>query len=341
MSLDRPLVHAPEFGEADWINTFQPVSLDALRGQVVLVDFFEYTCINCIRTLPYLRAWNDRYRDSGLAIVGVHTPEFSFGRYRDLVQAGAARLGVSWPVALDHDQKIWTSYANRAWPSLYLVDVDGYLRFKHEGEGGYRYIEETMQKLILEHQPDLALPALLDPVRPQDAPFAVCYPITPELQAGQIGNPQKPDIEPAYFSPPSELGENRLYLEGHWRLDQDGLVAMEGSIHLPYQAADVYAVLAPAPEMHSTSNFDPPVLVEVTLDNQPLSSNQMGTDVYLQEGKSLLRLDLPRAYHLITTNNVQPRRLRLQFLTPGGTFYAFSFGSCLMPKSAGEPTAQE
>jgi thiol-disulfide isomerase/thioredoxin len=341
MSLDRPLVRAPEFAQADWINTYQPVSLAPLRGQVLLIDFFEYTCINCIRTLPYLRAWHDRYRDTGLTILGVHTPEFSFSRHKDLLEAGAARLGVSWPVAIDNDQHIWTSYAARAWPSLYLVDPGGYLRFKHEGEGGYRFIEETIQKLLLERQPDLTLPALLSPIRPQDEPFTACYPTTPELQIGQVGNPEKPDIEPAHFSPPETLEDNRLFLDGHWRLDKDGLVAIDGSIMLPYRAADVYAVMAPAPDMHTTMNFDPPVMVEVTLDDRPLLPDQMGTDVLAQDGKSLLRLDMPRPYHLVTHNDVQPRQLRLHFMTPGGTFYAFSFGSCLIPAAAGEPTAQE
>jgi thiol-disulfide isomerase/thioredoxin len=339
--MDRPLVRAPEFESADWINTDQPVSLEASSGQVVLVDFFEYTCINCLRTLPYLRAWHDRYQDLGLVLIGVHTPEFSFSRHKDLVEAGAARLGISWPVALDNDQHIWINYANRAWPSLYLIDPAGYLRFKHEGEGGYRFIEETIQKLLLERQPDLAVPELLGPVRPQDEPFAVCYPTTPELQIGQVGNHQKPDVELTHLSPPDEFQENRLYLEGSWRMDKDGLVAEEGSVILPYRAADVYAVLAPAPDMDTTTHFDPPAMIELILDGNPLSSNQMGTDVFLQDRKSLLRLDLPRTYHLITHEDVHLRQLRMRFLTPGGTLYAFSFGSCLMPTSAGKPIAQE
>jgi thiol-disulfide isomerase/thioredoxin len=341
MSLDRPLVRAPEFAEADWINNYQPVSLASSRGQVVLVDFFEYTCINCIRTLPYLRAWHDRYRDVGLEIIGVHTPEFSFSRHRDLVQIGTSRLGVAWPVALDNDQRIWTQYANRAWPTLYLIDANGYLRYRHEGEGGYRFIEESLQSLLLERQPGLDLPALLHPIRPQDEPFAVCFPTTPELHLGQVGNAHKPDVEAAYFPPQDEFQENRLFLEGHWRMDKDGLVALEGSIVLPYRAADVYAVLAPAPDMHSTLNLDPPAMLEISLDGLALTPEQMGTDVFQQDGKSLLRLDLPRTYHLITHNDVQPRQLRVQFLTPGGTFYAFSFGSCLMTAAAGEPTPQE
>jgi thiol-disulfide isomerase/thioredoxin len=341
MSLDRPLVHAPEFSETDWIMSFESVSLGALRGHVVLIDFFEYTCINCLRTLPYLRAWHERYRDLGLNIIGVHTPEFSFGQHKDIVAAGVARLGISWPVALDFQQHIWTSFANRAWPSKYLIDPEGYLRFRHEGEGGYRLIEETIQSLLIEHQPGLTLPDLVEPVRPEDEPFAVCFPTTPELQIGQVGNPESPDIDPKFFSPPESLSENRFFLEGDWRLDKDGLVAVEGSITLPYQAADVYAVLAPAPDMQTIVPFDPPVVAEITQDGQPLSPDQMGTDVFQLDGKSLLRLDLPRTYHLCKNNDVQSRKLQLRFLLPGGTFYAFSFGSCLIPAAAGEPTAQE
>jgi thiol-disulfide isomerase/thioredoxin len=341
MSPDRPLVRAPEFPESDWINTYSPVSLRSLRGQVVLIDFFEYTCINCIRTLPYLRAWHDRYLDMGLTVIAAHTPEFSFSKHKDLVTAGAARLGVSWPVAIDNNQQIWTSFANRAWPTLYLVDPKGYLRFRHEGEGGYRFIEEAIQKLLLETQPGLIMPELVQPVRPEDEPFAACYPITPELQTGQVGNSQKPDIEPDDFTLMDDLVENRIYLDGRWRLDKDGLVAVDGSIHLPYKAADVYAVLAPAPNMDTTTDFDPPILVEITQDGEPVTPGEMGTDVFQQSGKSLLRLDLPRTYHLIKNSDVQPRQLRLHFLAPGGTFYAFSFGSCLIPAAAGEPTAQE
>lgn len=341
MNLDRPLVRAPAFPESDWINNYEPVSMEALRGQVVLIDFFEYTCINCLRTLPYLRAWQERYRDLGLTLLGVHTPEFSFGRHKEIVSAGVSRLGISWPVALDPSQKVWTEYANRAWPTLYLIDPDGYIRFQHEGEGGYAFIEEMIQRLLLERQPDLSLPNLLEPVRPEDAAFAVCYPITPELQLGQIGNPVKPDIEPGYFPPVDRYEKNRFYLEGDWRLDQDGLATVEGSIWLPYEAADVYAVLGPAPDQQVPAQFDPPRLVEVLVDGQPIPPMEMGTDVYQQDGKSLLRLDLPRSYHVIRHNEVQPRRLHLRFLVPGETFYAFSFGSCLMPTAAGEPTAQE
>ena len=141
---------APEFqGTQEWINS-EPLTMDALRGNVVLIDFWTYTCVNCIRTLPFLREWHDRYSDEGLVIVGVHTPEFEFEKiYQNVVDA-TVEEGVAWPVVQDNDFRVWRSYSNRYWPAKYLIDQTGVIRYTHFGEGKYGETEEMIRKLLTE-----------------------------------------------------------------------------------------------------------------------------------------------------------------------------------------------
>jgi thiol-disulfide isomerase/thioredoxin len=148
MALDPRTVRAPEFPRVEWLNSPDPLIMADFRGRTVLVDLWDFTCINCLRTLPYLRDWHERYQAAGLIIIGVHTPEFAFGRSASLVRSALGRLGVRWPVALDNDQEIWTAYANHAWPTAYLVDADGYLRARHPGDAGYHRLEADLRQLL-------------------------------------------------------------------------------------------------------------------------------------------------------------------------------------------------
>jgi len=169
MRVEKGQVRAPEIGRV-WLNS-PPLSFRQLRGRVVLVDFWDYTCVNCIRTLPYVKAWHERYQEVGLTVIGVHTPEFTFAQYESNVERGVREFGLTYPIVIDSNYEIWKAFANRCWPSKYLLDKDGYLRFGHSGEGAYRECEEVIQELLREIDPAVLLPELL-------APFA--RKITPE-----------------------------------------------------------------------------------------------------------------------------------------------------------------
>jgi len=150
-------IHAPEFREGHWWNA-GPLRLADLRGRPVLIDFWDYTCLNCLRTLPYLREWHARYRPHGLTIVGVHAPEFEFARRAPNVERGIRAHGIEYPTLLDAEYATWRAYANRYWPSKYLVDGASYIRYAHFGEGAYAEMEEEIQTLIREIDPAADLP---------------------------------------------------------------------------------------------------------------------------------------------------------------------------------------
>jgi len=161
--VEKGQVRAPEIGRV-WLNS-PPLSFRQLRGRVVLVDFWDYTCLNCIRTLPYVQAWHERYREKKLTVIGVHTPEFTFAQYESNVERGIREFGITYPVVVDSNREIWKAFANRYWPTKYLLDKDGYLRYGHVGEGGYGECEQVIQELIHEVDPCIALSEIMEPLR--------------------------------------------------------------------------------------------------------------------------------------------------------------------------------
>lgn len=337
MDLEDPIVHAPEFPDSVWLNAFTEISQVGLRGKVVLIEFWDFTCINCIRTLPYVRTWHERYNELGLEIIGVHTPEFLFARDPEQVRAAVGRLGIRWPIILDNDQTIWTSYANRYWPTFYLVDGRGYIRYRQPGEGHYANIEAGIQSLLKEAQPEIDLPTLMDPLRPEDAPGAVCIPTTPELHIDALGNPSSPAEETVDYQLPAEIHDGYFYLEGAWRVAGDGLTleAPGGSINLPYHAVDVHAVMAPSADPKRLEHFyHEPLLVRVLQDGEPVTDDNFGVDLLREPEHTVLRVDAPRSYMLIQNQSFQQHILRLEPAGVGFTFYAFSFGSCISDDSA-------
>lgn len=205
MEIEKGKVHAPEIGQT-WVNS-PPFSLSDLRGRVVLVDFWDYTCANCIRTLPYVVEWHRRYFDKGLTVIGVHAPEFSFARTKDFVAAAIARFGIEYPVVMDNGYMVWQAFANKCWPAKYLIDKDGYIRFFHFGEGDYEATEQAIQTLLREINAALELGPPMAPLRDTDRPGAACYRTTPELylgyQRGRIGNEGGFQHRPAEKTTPS------------------------------------------------------------------------------------------------------------------------------------------
>ncbi len=337
MGLDRRVVRAPQLPRVDWLNLDGAPPLDGLRGHPILLDIWDFTCINCLRTLPVLRDWHARYQEVGLRVIGVHTPEFSFARHPGFVRAACGRLGVTWPVALDPDQTIWTSLANAVWPTMYLIDPDGYLRFRHEGEGGYRETEDALRELLAQAG-----------VRPADLPFesdavpalsgAACLPATPELQCEALGNRPGRTDEPTELILPQDVREGAFYLGGAWSLADRGwtLHSRKGEIALPFQAESVHAVLSPFPGAEPQPPFGAePLTLEVRLDGHPIQAGRFGDDLIANGGGTSVRVDSPRAYALARDLGPGKHELRLSMETSGLTLYAFSFGACPVPEPPG------
>lgn len=334
MTLNRRAVRAPSFPKAQWINSTKPFSGSSLRGKVVLVDFWDFSCINCLRTLPYLQAWHRRYSPLGFVLLGVHTPEFSFAHDRHQVKSALARLGVSWPVVLDNEEKIWRAFANRYWPSQYLIDPDGYIRYKHAGEGNYAEIEGTIQSLLRMTNPEAALPEIMSPLRSEDSAGAVCFPITPELHLSEVGNKERILEAPSICAIPEERKDGQFYLSGLWKAEKDGLVmaSEQGTIVLPYHAASVNGIFAPSSEPAELAlGFPTTRTVEIRQDNSALQPTNSTPDLYFVESRAYLRVDEARSYTLVENVDVRPRELQLLVQGSGFSLYSFSFGSCTIP----------
>ncbi|MEG3614667.1 cytochrome c biogenesis protein DipZ [Isoptericola haloaureus] len=237
----------PLTGITQWLNTPDntPVDLEDLRGTVVLVDFWTYSCINCQRALPHVNAWYDRYEDAGLEVIGVHTPEFAFERETRNVIAGAEDLGVDHPIAQDNAYSTWTGYRNRYWPAEYLVDADGTVRYLKFGEGDYATTEQHIRDLLREADPDVALPAPTD--IEDTTPDSDTTPET-YLALNKVFNYAGPTgygSGERRFEAPVEQPEDTFSLDGRWDVDFQGATATsdDATLRLAYRSTDVYSVL--------------------------------------------------------------------------------------------------
>ncbi|MBI4447854.1 thioredoxin family protein [Candidatus Woesearchaeota archaeon] len=316
---------APEIiGIAGYINTEEGLKIADLRGKVVLVDFWTYTCINCLRTLPYLTAWDKKYRDKGLVIIGVHTPEFEFEKKYENVKAAVKKYGIEYPVVQDNDYATWRAYMNRFWPHKYLIDSEGYIRYDHIGEGAYEETERKIQELLSEINAsveDMETTKLEDKT-PQ-------LPITPELYAGyefalkrgqDIGNEEgmQPDKKTRYTLP-SKIEGGTIYLEGEWQSNPDDLElkwANGGSVVLEFTANSVNIVAASPAQ---------PLKVEVFIDGKYINKEQAGTDVQFEKEKSFTTINEPRLYNLVD-GKFGTYTLKITANSPGLSFNAFTFG---------------
>ena len=260
-------------GISNWINN-GPLAIDGLQGKVVLVDFWTYTCVNCIRTLPYLKDWHDKYADSGLVIVGVHTPEFEFEHLTENVVAASESFGLEYPIAQDNDFATWKAYSNRAWPAKYLVDKDGVVRFKHIGEGKYTETEFRIRQLLEDAGADLSGIELEVAADPQMDPAARDWKsrnlLTRELYGGYNRNYSSFGLyvgQPKYYEGPDQVLEytdpgdhanGSLYLHGLWYNGQEELrharqtENYEDYIALKFSGTSANAVVNPADAARAT-----------------------------------------------------------------------------------------
>jgi len=332
--LAEPLVRAPELQGTRWLNS-PPLRLSDLRGQVVLVDFWDYTCVNCLRTLPYLREWHRRYAPLGLVIIGVHAPEFPFAREVSYVERGVREYDLQYPVMLDNDYRTWQAFANRYWPAKYLIDHNGYLRYAHFGEGRYQDTEQAIQLLLHLRDPHLEFPEPMGFVRDSDKPGARCYRVTPELylgyERGRIGNPEgyQPDQVVHYIDPLLHQ-ENCFYASGPWLNRADALVtaqAAPASIALRYTASEVNLVMAPEKA---------PAVVSLRQNQEPLAPIDRGEDVQVAaDGDTFVLVIVPRMYRLVKNKRFGTYHLRLSTTSAGLACYAFTFVSCVVGEGDG------
>jgi len=332
MRVEKGKVRAPEIGRL-WYNS-TPLSFRQLRGRVVLVDFWDYTCVNCIRTLPYVQGWHERYGNKGLTVIGVHTPEFTFAQYESNVERGIREFGLTYPIVVDSDREIWKAFANRYWPSKYLLDKEGYLRYAHFGEGAYRETEEAIHELLREINPAIALPPSMDPVRAEDGPGAVCYRPSAELYLGHVrgrmgneGGFKADSISEYSFS--GEMQEGYFYARGRWASTAEYLESVDDGEHiitLKYEAAGVNLVMA-APRGGSAEAV-------IRLDGKPLTREQKTVDTRFRwvngAEESYLLVQQARMYALVDHHDFGTHTLELS-CGPGLAAFAFTFTSCIDP----------
>lgn len=329
MGWERIKIRAPHLKPGHWLNAERAWTMEELVGRgIVLADFWDYSCVNCIRTLPYLIEWHERYAPLGLTILGIHTPEFDFAREPEAVEAAVRRFGIPYPVLLDNETTNWYAFSNRAWPTKYLIDAQRVIRYRTMGEGRYGETEAAIQTLLRElHGEELALPPLMAPLRPTDVPGAVCYPTTPELFAGyahgRLGNPGDFGLdEVRRFEAVAERETGKLYFEGPWLGSAEySESAGAAQLRVPYLAAELNAVLATAEGA--------PQRLYLEQDGQPLAFDEAGEDVVVDsEQGSYVNVGAPRMYNLAINPDYAPHEITLFATEPGLRVYSFTFVSC-------------
>ena len=312
---------APEFtGIAGWLNT-RPLTLRALRGKVVLIDFWAYSCVNCVRTFPALRQLYARYQQFGLEIVGVHAPEFTFEKSAPNVQEAIRRNNLPWPVALDNEMATWSAYDNHYWPHVYLIDAKGDIRFDHIGEGGDDVIQAHLRALLTENHAQL--PAAVDFTE-----SSLTAHMTPEIYAGfqrgsvedTIGNPEGYRADQIVDYPRVPAGaivdagtDGKVFLAGKWRATDEFLEAAEDGarLDLRFVARDVFFVAA-APS---------PAEVRLTLDGKAVTAAALGADA----GGGAVRVSRSDLYRLLALDRAGEHTLTLT-AEKGFRLYTFTFG---------------
>jgi thiol-disulfide isomerase/thioredoxin len=310
-------------GATTWINS-DPLTPESLKGRVVLVDFWTYTCVNWLRTAPYVRAWDAKYRAEGLTVIGVHTPEFGFEHDLDNVRTNVRRFEVDFPVAVDNDYGVWQAFANHFWPAIYLADGEGKLRYHHFGEGEYAETEMAIQALLMEAGvPDIDQELVA--VEPKGLEVAADWRTlrSPETYVGYAQASGFAQEGVARFSERQDyaatrLGLNQWALTGTWTVARHAGVLNEpgGRIAFRFHARDVNLVMGPLTRGSS-------IPFQVFLDGQP-AAGSTGDDVDAQGNGTL---DAQRTYQLIRQpGSIQERTFEIEFGAAGVEAYCFTFG---------------
>jgi thiol-disulfide isomerase/thioredoxin len=311
-------VHMPAFaGATEWLNS-EPLGPAELRGRVVLVNFWTWTCINWLRQEPYVRAWSQHYRDDGLIVIGVHTPEFSFEHDIDGVRRAMRERAIDYPVAVDNDYEIWTAFANHFWPALYFVDAEGIIRDEHFGEGRYEQSERLLQRLLgADREPvsveGLGVEAAADWDHLHTAETYLGY----GRSSGFASQNGATFEGRRVYAVPEGVPLNHWALAGKWTIGPESVVLDEagGSITFRFHARDAHVVLSPGTRE--------PIPFRVRLDGERPGPSR-GVDVD-EDGHGLLRDG--RMYQLVRQHDtVRDGTLEIVFLAPGAEAYSFTFG---------------
>ncbi|NWJ24354.1 cytochrome c biogenesis protein DipZ [Rhizobium sp. RM] len=310
-------------GAVEWLNS-PPLTAEQLRGKVVLVDFWTYSCINCIRTVPFVRAWAEKYKDQGLVVIGVHSPEFAFEKKIDNVKQAISDFKIGYPVAVDNDYKIWRAFENNYWPAHYLIDAKGQIRYHHFGEGNYRQTEQAIQDLLHEAGSEMAASAPVDP----QAKGAEASPDLKNIRSGEtyLGyeratgfaskEPLRAGVASDYTS--RDLDLNEWGLAGTWTINPEQAVLDRagGEITSRFSARDLHLVLGPG-------KAGKPVRFQVTIDGKAPGTNH-GADIDADGNGTVTST---RLYQLVRqSGEVDARNFEIRFLDPGVEAYAFTFG---------------
>ncbi len=307
---------APDFvGITKWLNPEKSVTINDLKGKVVLVDFWTYTCINCIRTLPHVTSWYDKYKDQGFVVIGVHTPEFAFEKETPNVAHAIEMYKIHYPVAQDNDYTTWTNYNNQYWPAEYLIDANGTIRRTHFGEGEYPEMEQAIQLLLkeagktvtkkLDDMTDQTPGGSLSPETYVGANRMQYY-----YPSGNIGAGERT------LTLSENLGANSFSLGGDWNIqDEFAVTGKNAVLNYNFSANKVFLVLRPGTNKNPT--------VKVLLDGEPVDSLHAGADVV----NGVVTIDSDRLYNLIDLRGAAGSHiLRLEFENPGTEVFAFTFG---------------
>ena len=311
-------------GANAWLNS-PPLGAAELRGKVVLVDFWTYTCINWLRTLPYVRAWAEKYRDQGLVVIGVHTPEFEFEKNVDNVRGAVKEMRVTYPVAIDSGYAVWRAFSNNAWPAVYLLDAEGRVRYRHFGEGDYERMERTIQQLLAEAG-NAAVGRELVSVQGRGVEAPADWPTlrSPENYVGSertenFASPGGTGFgERRVYAVPARLLLNHWALAGDWTMKTGHIVLnkAQGRIAYRFHARDLHLVMGPAARGAA-------VRFRVLIDGKPPAVDH-GIDVDEQGNGTVTE---QRLYQLIRQPKpVAERQFEIEFLDPGVEAFAFTFG---------------
>jgi len=311
----------PEFaGIEGWLNS-EPLTKTGLQGKVVLVDFWTYSCVNCLRTLPHLMAWHQNYSQSGLVIVGVHSPEFEFEKNRANVEAAVKKFRIEYPIALDNNMSTWHAYKNHYWPAHYFVDRAGKIRYHHFGEGGYRHSEQVIRALLQEDGSELPIWTDTDAADRLDVRNVG----TPETYLGYLrqeylGSPEKIAMDGVgNYSIPERPAKNIFYLDGDWEIRGEYIVPRSSGARLVYRyrAAEVNLVL----------EADEKTMMEILVDDAPLDESTKGEDATITAGRSIVSVKDARMYGLVDMRGRSGEHvLELRFPEPGIKCFSFTFG---------------
>ncbi len=319
----RPDNPAPDLvGIAHYINTTPEALAEEIDDNVVLYDIWTYSCINCIRTLPYITSWDERYADEGLLIIGVHSPEFEFEKEIANVERAVQKHGITYPVVMDNEMETWKAFENRYWPRKYIADHEGNIRYDHIGEGDYENTERVIQALLAERAEARGMSPMADMGTVDIAEYEN-EGRTRELYFGyafaygrnQLGSPEGFEpMQDVTYTVPAELEANHFYPEGTWTNTPDGmiLVSESGKVHLPYYAKEVNIV----------AGSDGMASLEVLLDGEPIGAGDAGSAV----SDGVAAISGHGLYNIVNSESSSPRLLELRTSEPGFAIYTFTFG---------------